>query len=311
MHRTLIAAAILALAAAGLASCTAKTAGGRKTIGVNLVTSTNPFFKEIADAMTGAAAPLAYEVQATYGEYDPARQKDQVKDFLVKKVAAIVLSPCDSRSIGTAIADANAAGIPVFTVDLACMADNAKIVTHIATDNREGGRLAGKTMVELLGGKGKVAIIDYPEVESVIQRTTGFHEVVDKEPGIEIIASLPGGGDKAKARAAAQDVLQAHQDLDAFFCINDPSALGTVAAIEQAGRAGKVKVIGFDGQPEARRAIRDGKLHATILQHPTLIGQKAVDAIARYMKGERLPAQTLIPTEVYKREDALKDPTLR
>jgi ribose transport system substrate-binding protein len=272
---------------------------------------TNPFFKEMADAMEAEGKKRGFEVLVTAGELDPARQRGQVQDFLVRKVSAIVLSPCDSKAVGTSIAEANAAGIPVFTADIACMAPDVKVVSHVATDNLEGGRLAGRKVVEALGGKGKVAFIHHPEVESALQRAQGFREEIDRAPGISIVSTLPGAGDKARSRAAAQDILQAHPDLGAIFGVNDPTALGAIAAIEEAGRSGKVKVVGFDGQPEARQAVKDGKLHATVLQYPGRIGAETIDAIARYMAGERIPPQTLIPPGVYGKEDAMKDPDLR
>jgi ribose transport system substrate-binding protein len=297
----------------GLASCgpPEKPSAPSRTIGASLLTMLNPFFKEIGDTMAAEGKKRGFEVIALAGELDPARQKDQVKDFLVKKVCAIVLTPCDSKSIGTSVAEANAAGVPVFTADVACVAPGARVVTHVATDNLEGGRLAGRTMAEMLGGKGKVALLDHPEVESSQLRSKGFREEIAKAPGISIVANPPGMGDKARSRAAAQDVLQAHEDIDGFFCSNDPSALGALAAIEEAGRAGRVRVIGFDGQLEARRAVKEGKLYATILQYPSKIGQMTVDAIDRYMKGEKVPPEMLIPTSAYRKAEAEKDPALK
>lgn len=287
------------------------TGGSKPVIGVSLLTLANPFFKEIGDAMTAEAAKSGYEVVVVSGDLDPARQKDQVADFIVKKVAAIVLSPCDSRAIGTSIAEANKAGIPVFTVDIACMDKSAKVVTHIATDNYEGGKLAAKAMIQALKGKGKVAIIDHPEVESVIMRTKGFHEVMKGEKGIQIVAQLPGGAMRDSAYKTAQDILEKNPQLDGIFCINDPTAFGAVAALEKAGRQGKVVVIGFDGQKEAKEAIRDGKIAADSIQFPGKIGTMAVQAIAAYMKGDKVPEQTLIPTSLYWKADALKDPALK
>lgn len=311
MPRSPIALFLTLATVAGAISCTPRPEAPRQTIGVSLLTMTNPFFTEMAEAMKEEGAKKGFEVIVTAGEKDPAKQKDQVKDFLVKKVSAIALSPCDSQSVGTAIAEANQAGIPVFTADIACLAQGVRVVTHVATDNLEGGRMAGREMVQLLGGKGKVAILDFPVVESVLLRAKGFREEIAKAPGITIVAVAEGGGDKAMSRAAAQDILQSHQDLDAFFSINDPSALGAIAAIEEARRSDRVKVIGFDGQPEARQAIKDGKLHATIMQYPKIIGAMTIDAIAQYMQGGRLPAETLIPAGVYRKADALKDRELK
>jgi ribose transport system substrate-binding protein len=268
---------------------------------------TNPFFKAMAEAMQAEALRKGYTVVITSGEFDPARQRDQVREFIVRKVGAIVLTPCDSKAVGTAIRDANAAGIPVFTADIACLAEGAKVVSHVATDNLGGGREAGKALIEALGGQGKVAIIDHPEVESVLLRTKGFTEAIAGTSGIQVVGRLPGGGVKDKAFKAAEDLLQAHPDLKGIFAINDPSALGAVAAIEKANRQGQVVVVGFDGMPEGREAIKAGKIYADPIQFPDRIGAQAIQAIADYLSGKEVPAQILIPTALYRKSDADAD----
>jgi ribose transport system substrate-binding protein len=281
------------------------------TIGVSVLTMHNPFFKTMGDAMVAEAAKHGYEVTLLDGDNNAATQSAQVQDFIVKKVVAIVLNPCDSHSVGTAIAKANAAGIPVFTADIASLAPEGKVVCHVATDNYAGGKLAGQAMIELLGGKGKVAIIDHATVESGQQRTKGFKEVIAQAKGIQIVDILPSYGDEEKAFAATQDLLQKHADLDAIFAINDPTALGVVAALEKAGRQNKVKVIGFDGAPEAKQAIKDGKIAADVVQYPDKIGAIVVQRIAQHMNGEKVEAQELIPTGLYKKADAEADPALK
>lgn len=316
------AAAISAL----LAGCPAKqdadgTGGDRSpagggappagAVGVSLLTMANPFFKIMGDNMIDEGKGKNYNVIVQAGEMDPARQKDQVNDFIVKRVSAIVLAPVDSRSIGTSIQAANKANIPVFTADIACLDPNAKVVSHVATDNYGGGKLAGEALVKALNGKGTVAIITHPEVESVILRAKGFKEVVAKSPGIRIVAELPGKGQRDTSFKVAQDILQSHPDLDGLFAINDPSALGAVAAIEKAGKAGKIKVIGFDGMPEAKQAVKSGKIYADIVQHPDTIGRMTMDAIHKYMAGEKVPPRSLIPATTYTKADADRDTSLK
>jgi ribose transport system substrate-binding protein len=282
------------------------------TIGLSVLTLTNPFFKEIADKMTEEAAKHGYSVSVVSGEFDVARQQNQVKDFIVQKVAAIVLTPCDSKAIGPAIQEANAASIPVFTADIACLAPGAKVISHVATDNYGGGKEAAKAMIEALGEQGgKIAILHHKPVESCILRVNGFREIIDKHPAIKIVAELPGGGVKDQGYKAAEDLLQAHADLAGIFAINDPSALGARAAIEKAGKANQIKLIGFDGQPEGKQAIKEGKIYADPIQFPDRIGVETVRVIVKHFSGESLPPQILIPTALYRKADAAKDPTLK
>ena len=266
---------------------------------------------DMGEAMKAEGQKHNFDIVLESGDMDAAKQRDQVKDFIVKKVSAIVLSPCDSKAVGTTIQEANKAGIPVFTADIASLSKDAMVISHVATDNYEGGKLAATAIVEAIGGKGKVAIIDHPEVESCIQRTKGFREVLAAHKDIEIVATLPGHGERDASFKTAQDILEKYPQLDAFFCINDPTALGAVAAIEKAGRSGKVKVIGFDGMLEAKQAVKDGKIYADIVQFPDKIGELTIQGIASFMGGEKLKPQTLIPAAIYKKADADKDPKVK
>ncbi len=290
-----------------------KGSGGpiTSTVGVSLLTLANPFFKTMGDAMVAEGKKHNIEVIVQAGEMDASKQSDQVNDFIVKGVSAIILSPCDSRGVGTTIQAANKANIPVFTADIANLDTQARVVSHVATDNYEGGKLAAKAIIEATGGKGKVAIIDHPEVESVIQRTKGFKEVISGAPGIQIVAQLPGHGQRDTSFKTAQDILEKNPNLDAIFCINDPTALGAVAAIEKAGKAGKIKVIGFDGIDEAKKAVKDGKIYADVVQFPDKIGEMTIQGIAKYLNGEKLPSETLIPAALYTKADADKDPKIK
>jgi ribose transport system substrate-binding protein len=285
--------------------------GSKGTVGVSLLTLSNPFFKDMGDAMVTEGARHGLKVLIEAGELDAKKQDSQVKEFIVKKCSAIILCPCDSHTVGATIDGANAAGIPVFTADIANLDKTGKVVCHVATDNFGGGQQAAKAIVEVLGGKGKIAIIDHPEVESSQQRVEGFKHDLEKEPGIEIVATPAGYGDREKSFKACQDLLQKHQDLDAIFAINDPTALGCVAAIEKAGRSGKVKVIGFDGMPEAKQAIKDGKIFADVVQHPEQIGLRVIALINDYLGGAHVVERELINASLYKKADADADSSLK
>lgn len=274
------------------------------TIGVSLLTRTHPFYQDLEAGLQAAAAAAGYKLLITAGEFDVAKQKDEIQDFIVRKVNAIIVSPCDSRSIGTAIKAANEAGIPVFTADIACLAAGVKVVSHVASDNVAGGRLAAQAVAAAIGGSGKVAIIDHPEVESVIQRVRGFEEEMVKFDRIKIVAKLSGHGVKDQAFRAAEDLLQAHPDLKAIFGINDDSALGALAAVEKSGKTGKVKIVGFDAVPEARRAIKDGKIYADVIQRPREIGEKTIEAVKTYLSGGSLPPTVLTPCALLTQADA-------
>ena len=312
---------LLGVALVGCGGTELEGPGGKKaskgTIGVSVLTMRNDFFNVIAKNITTEANKAGYETIITDGNNNVEDQRRQVQDFIVKKVSAIVLCPTDAYSIGPVIQEANAAGIPVFTADLACLDPKAEVVSHIATDNLEGGKQAGKAMIEVLGESGgKVAILDFKKAESCLLRVKGFKEVIDaynkeRESGkIEIVAELPGEGHREEGYKATQDVMQTHPDLAGIFAINDPSALGARSALEKAGKADQVKIVGFDGQKDGKEAIRDGKIYADPIQYPDRIGQMTVQTILRYFDGEKVEKQQLIPTALYRKADAETDPEL-
>ncbi|SYZ72063.1 Periplasmic sugar binding protein of ABC transport system [Candidatus Zixiibacteriota bacterium] len=282
-----------------------KKAPAKMTIGVSLLTRTHPFYQDLEAGLKEAADAAGYELLITAGEFDVARQKDQLQDFIVRKVNAIIVCPCDSKSIGTAIKAANDAGIPVFTADIACLAEGVKVVTHVASDNVAGGRLAAQAVAKAINNTGKVAIIDHPEVESVIARVKGFEEELAKYPDIKMVAKLSGHGVKDQAFRTMEDILQAHPDLTAVFGINDDSALGALAAVEKAGKLGAVTIVGFDAVPEAREAIKAGKIYADVIQQPKVIGQKTIEAVQTYVSGGTVEPVILIPCALFTKDNAI------
>ena len=288
-------------------------------IGVSVLTTTNPFFNQLSGAIVEEAAEHNYKVIVASGELNPQKQDEQVDDFITKQVNAIVLCPCDSKAVGATIQKANRAGIPVFTADIASLAEEGEVVCHVATDNLEGGRAAAKAVIEMLNGEGKIAVLNHPRIESAILREQGFKEEIEKfnrdrdgeKAGIEIATILPGGGERKMSFDAAKDILQTYPDLDGLFSINDPSALGAAEALQAEIEAGRIRIVGFDAQAEACRAIKEGTLYATIVQYPEKIGSTVADAVHQYLVGKEVQPEILIPVTIYRKADADADPTLK
>lgn len=281
---------------------------GRKNfvVGASLLTQSHQFYRDLVGAMEEEAAKQGITLRIQYAEFNGPRQVNHLETFAQQGVDAVIVAPKDSAGIAPAIQDVQAAGIPVFTVDIA--AHGVEVVSHIASDNVEGGRLIGEYLAKLLDGKGKVAIIDQPETASVQERVAGFDEALAKYPDITIVQRAPGGGVRDKAMRASQDVLQANPDLDAIFGINDDSALGALAALESAGLQDKVVIVGYDGTSEARETILAGKaLKADTVQHPVEIGKATIQTIAAYFAGEDVPKVIPVRVNVIDRESLLAE----
>ena len=289
----------------------------RGTIGVSLLTFENPFFKVIGNNIEAEAKKHGFDVIVLSAEENPEKQTSQIKDFITNDCVAIVLSPCESRSVGPVIGEANKAGIPVFTVDIPCNEKGVDITCQIATDNYGGGKKAGKAMLEVLGQTGgEVLILHYFQAESCRLRVKGFKEIIDAhnktaENKIEVVAELEGGGKREIGNKATEDALQSNPNLAAIFAINDPSALGGYSALKKAGKEEQVTIIGFDGQPQGKLAIKEGKIYADPIQFPDVMGREVVRQIVAYSKGEIVPKEKLIEAKLYRQEDALKDESLK
>jgi ribose transport system substrate-binding protein len=294
MRHRLLVLVMMALCVAGCSGGDSSPASGRPVVGVSLLTQTHAFFKDLEAGLREEAAARNLELVVVACEMDPARQAAQIEDFVAQRVSAILLAPCDSDAVGPHLAGPERAGIPVFTADIA--ARSGKVVSHVASDNVQGGRLAAQAMAEYLGGRGDVLIIDHPTVASVQDRVRGFEDEMRKHPGIRIVGKPSSDGQRARAMAVMEDMLQAHTSLRGVFGINDDSALGATAVLDAAGRT-DIVVIGYDATEEAQQAIRSGgPLKADVVQYPDRIGRTAIEMIARHLAGEDVPA--VVPIDV-------------
>ena len=288
------------------------------TIGLTVLSLDNPYFKALADAAQEEAAKNGYNVLVTSGDFDPSKQRNQINDFIIKEVDAIILTPVDSKSSGIVVRKCNEMDIPVFTADMTTTDSLAHVVSYIATDNFSGGKQAADALIEALEGKiKKVLILDFPAAESCLNRVAGFKERIEEYnthnslEQIEIVAQLPCNAQRDQGFKATSDAIQTYPDLTGIFAINDPGALGAVGALEKANKLEQVVVIGFDGQPEGKEAIRDGKMYADPIQFPRKIGRETVKAIMQYLNGYEVPSVLLIETSLYKQADGLADKEIK
>ncbi len=282
----------MVLAAAGCSRGPQTSA--KPVVGVTLLTQTHTFYKELEAGLREEASARNVDLIVVACEMDPAKQAAQIEDFMAQRVSAILAAPCDSNAIGPHLSGPRQAGIPVFTVDIA--ARGGKVVSHIASDNVQGGRLAAQALAGFMGDKGKVLIIDQPTVASVQDRVRGFDEEMKKHPAIAIVARPNADGQRARAMAVMEDMLQANRDLNGVFGINDDSALGALAVLQAAGR-NDIAIVGYDATDEAQAAIRKGSpLKADVVQYPKQMGKKAIEIIARHLAGEQVPP--VVPIEV-------------
>jgi len=282
---------------AALATFAACSPGGSEgtLVGVTLLNKQDGFYQDLEAGMREAAAEAGITLLVQSAEKDLAAQTAQVEDFIVRGVDAIIACPVDSRGIGQALRRAAEARVALFTADIA--ADGVDVVAHVASDNVQGGRLAGRFLAERLGGAGAVAVIDHPEVTSVQDRVAGFLAAIGEHPGLTLVARPSAQGRRDMALDVATSLLQARPEIRGIFAINDETAMGAVQALAAMGRAHDVIVVGYDAIPEAREAIRaGGPLQADVAQHPRDMGRQVIRAVADHLAGR--PVDRMQPVAV-------------
>ena len=199
------------------------------------------------------------------------------------------------------IQKANQAGIPVFTVDRA--AEGGQIVSHIASDNVAGGRMAAEFLCKALNGKGKVVELEgIPGTSAARDRGKGFNDYLkEKCPGLEVVARQPADFNRAKGLQVFENILQAQPKIDGVFAHNDEMVLGAIQAAEAAGRTGII-FVGFDAIDDAVKAVKEGKLAATVAQQPAEMGRLAVEMAVKYLRGEKVEKFIPVPLSLVTKE---------
>jgi ribose transport system substrate-binding protein len=277
-----------------------------RSVGITVGDLGNPFFVQIAKGAETKARELGgngVKVSAVSSGYDLNQQANQIDDFIAAKVDLIILNAADSKGIAPAVRKARAAGIQVVAVDVAA---EGGVGATVMSDNTQAGRLAATHLVEQLGGKGQVVIINGPPVSAVRDRVAGAEAVFKAHPGIKVVSrDQNAGGNRMGGMNVMTDLLTAHTDISGVFAINDPTALGAVLALRQARREG-VTVVGVDGAPDAEKALQDpkGGLAATAAQDPFSMAAKAVEVGEALLRGERLAQELiLVPVTLVTREN--------
>jgi ribose transport system substrate-binding protein len=288
--------ALLALAALALTLLPVGARARPRVIGVSLLTLQQQFFIDLRAGLEAKAREFGWELVISSAELDPARQANQIDDLIARKVDVIVVAPCDSVGIGPSIEQANKAGIPVFTAEIASTSRLGRVVAHVAADDYAGGRRAGELMVRALGGQGDVAILTHPGISSVIDRVRGFKDVVASSPGIRILAEVPAWGQRARAASAMEELLTRLPELRGVFGVDDDAALGALAAVSEAGRARKVAIVGYGAALEARQAMRRGLVYGDTVLYPRDLGERTLVAVRDHLAGRTVPA--LVPMEI-------------
>lgn len=284
----------------------AKASDGRR-VAVVVSTLNNPWFVVLAETARDRAKELGYEATIFDSQNDPAKESQHFDNLISSGYRAVLFNCTDAKGSIANVRRAKAAGIPVFCIDREITANDAA-TSQILSDNYSGCVALGQYFVKEVGKNGKYAeLLGLVADTNTWNRSKGFHSVVDRTPGLKMVAQQSAEFDRSKALEVLESILQANPDLDAVFCGNDAMAMGAYQALLAAGKAGKVKVFGFDGADDVVKAVAEGKIAATVMQFPKVMARSAAENADRYIKGERnFPQRTPVAVELVTRDNVAK-----
>jgi ABC-type sugar transport system substrate-binding protein len=264
----------------------------------------NPFFVTMRDGLVATARRDRARLRvgaAPTGLQDTAGQASELESLAADHPRCYVVNPINQTNLVGALARV-AENTPIVNVDSvigpqAARAVGVEITTYVGTDNGAGGRLGADAMAALVSRDASVAVITgIPGDVGSGLRADGFKQ--GNGGRFDVIRTIAADFERGKARRAAADLLRSHPGIDGFFAVNDVMALGVADAVTTAGREGEVKVVGFDGIPQALAAIRRGSLSATVAQYPFTMGQLAVEACLAALRGAPVPHVVSAPVQV-------------
>lgn len=283
-----------------LAGCNRKSTpedNKRLTIAVIPKGTIHEFWKTVHAGAEKAGQELNVEIlwKGSLQEDDREAQIGVVENIITRNVNGIVLAPLDDAALRRPVDEAMRNGIPVVIFDSGLQGEN--YISYVATDNFKAGQLAGEYMGKLLDGKGKVAVLRYAEgSHSTTQREDGFLDAIKAFAGIEVVASNQYAGVSTESALKAAENLLARfggntgsLQINGIFCATEPTTLGILRALQNAGYAGKVRFVGFDSSEMMLTALKAGQLDGFVVQNPLQIGYLGVQTLVRHIRGEQVP----------------------
>ena len=254
-------------------------------IGFTISDEKDPFFAPLIESAKQEANTQDVKLTIVDAKYNAAKQANDIKDFILKKVSVIIVNPVDSAGIAPSVAAAKKAGITVISLDRTVIGES--VASQIASDNVSGGKIAGSYLLKLVGENADIAELQGSQgTSAATDRGKGFHEAVDGKANV--VASVTANFKREEGRIATENILRANPNIKGIFAHNDEMALG---ALEAAAAAGKnIVIVGFDAIDDALAAVKEGRMAATVAQMPAKMGKTAVQTAIKLMNGEKVPS---------------------
>jgi ribose transport system substrate-binding protein len=257
------------------------------------MTLNNPFFIALNDGIKAVTDKAGDKLITLDPALDQAKQIAEIEDLIAQKVDAIFLNPVDWKGVRPALEAAKAAGIPVINVD-APVFDTGLVATVVASDNYKAGVLVAQDVMKRLK-YANVVLLEHPTAKSAIDRTQSFVDTIKGHDSYKIVARQSSMGQLEQAMPVMENIIQAQPRIDVVMGLNDPTAMGALAALRSANRENGVLIYGVDGAPDAKKMIQEGKMTATAAQSPKGIGKIAAESAYKILGHQQVPALQLVP----------------
>jgi len=275
---------------------------GARSFALFLQARNNPVFQDIRKGLETVITARGDRLRVYDAQFSSTKQRNDIAAALEEKPAALFLNPVNWEGARASLIAAHRRGVPVIVVD-APVSDPELVLCQVASDNPEAGRLVCTALAAVKPQAG-VVILHLSLNRACIDRVQGFKAEMARHPGMRILDVREGKGRAEGSYPVMKDLLVRYPELNAVFAVNDPSALGAIRAIEEAGRAGQVAVVSVDGSPAGIAAIRAGRLLASAAQSPAEIGRIAAEQAYAHLAGEAVEKNTRLPVALITAENA-------
>lgn len=305
----LIPTLFLAASISGIYSCSPQPSpppSGKPKVALVMKSLANEFFQTMAEGARKHQAAHAAEydlvVSGIKNETDLAEQVALVDQMIAQGVQALVIAPADSKALITVLKRAKDAGILVINIDNklddGTLRQAGLTAPFVGPDNRAGARAVGGVLAQKLNPGDEVAIIEgVTTAFNSQQRRAGFEDAMNAA-GMKIVSTQSGQWEMEKANGVAAGILAANPNLKALLCANDNMALGAAAAVQAAGRAGQIQIVGFDNIAALKPLLADGRVLATADQHGDQLAVFGIEAALKILKDKSTPADQQTPVDV-------------
>jgi ribose transport system substrate-binding protein len=275
-----------------------------KVFGVSYMTMNNPFYKIINNEILKVVEKNNDTLITLDPELDVDKQNEQIYKFIDQKVDGIFINPIDFEQSEPALQAAKRANIPVIVID-APVSDESLVDCTIVSDNYDAGVQCAKDMMERLDSA-NIVLLKHTTAKSAKERIEGFLSVIDNNEKYKVINEAECDGQLEIAMPKMQEIIEETPDIDVVMALNDPSALGALAALEKNNK-NDVMVYGIDGTPEIKALIgRNQMIVGTVAQSPIKMGQIAVENMYNILNGKKIEKNIIIPISLINKENLFK-----